>query len=147
MKLTIEKYKTIHLAGFIPRQEARDSIDEHGGLDAVMEIQTARGPVFSILAENRTIGIVGAWPAGGGVAEVWTMFSDESANYPFAVVKAVDKILCAFYIGLSVKMFYALVKDKEGVRWGRIHGFKAAGKTPPLSPNGEQLTIIYRRAA
>lgn len=149
MKLTVLPYTKAHLDGFVPREAARQSIDEHGGIDNVLDTQADKGLIFSVLAESRTIGIIGAYEADEGLIEVWTMFSDGATNHPKALVEAMGKLLDYFTVELNAKMLYALVKigENSGLKWGKIHGFKQAGMTPTLPPNGDRFHVIYRRAA
>ena len=106
----------------------------------------AAGPAFTLLTEEKVMGMGGVALLWDGVGEAWIISSPLFHKYPLAVTKAVHKMLGLIEKGRKLHRVQAAVLEDHpsGHKWIKSLGFVSEGKMTAYGPKRENF-IRYAR--
>jgi hypothetical protein len=92
------------------------------------------------------LGVIGAWPAWGGVAVVWAVLSDELIARPMTLCKGARHWIEYLAEREGIHRLQTMIEPgKDGsLRWIRWLGFEREGLMERASPRGTDLWLYAR---
>lgn len=115
-------------------------------VESMLEMQSKLGLAVTVLVNTHPVAIFGCimlWP---GVAEMWSIISDDARRYPkqlTVVAKAFSDIAVQ---SLSLHRLQITVRydDPRALRWAKYLGFEPEGLMMKYSPDGMDTYILSR---
>lgn len=108
--------------------------------------QASRGPVITAFLHGKPVAVFGCgllWP---GVAEVWSLLSEQSKRYPIAMIRASKAFLDICWITFNLHRLQISVKTSDNVamRFAQALKFEPEGIMAKYSPAQEDFTLFRR---
>ncbi len=102
----------------------------------------------TVILDYKIIAIVGItiiWP---GVAEVWSLLSEDIKKIPSYFHRGILKGLNFYQQNLKIKRYQASVKKDylDGLRWIKALGFEYEGEMKSFGPDGSDFFLFGRVA-
>lgn len=112
----------------------------------MLEYQSQLGPSITAIVNNIPVAVFGAVFLWKGVAEAWSLFSEESRRYPIAMTKGANAFFDSCQILFSLHRIQITVKcsDKRAVSWAKHLGFVEEGTMIAYSADKDN-TFMMRR--
>lgn len=100
----------------------------------------------TILLDGRPIAVIGVVKLWDGVAEAWSVTSDEVRRVPLSFHKVVSGLIKAVERHLGIRRIQMSVDENysEGHRWAEALGFKREGLMLKYGPIGENHFLYAR---
>ena len=108
--------------------------------------QATRGPVITAFIDGKPVAVFGCGLLWNGVAEVWTLLSEQSKRYPIAMVRAAKAFLDICWITFNLHRLQISVKTSDNVamRFAQALKFEPEGIMAKYSPAQEDFTLFRR---
>jgi hypothetical protein len=108
--------------------------------------QAIRGPVITAFINGKPVAVFGCGLLWNGVAEVWTLLSEQSKRYPIAMVRAAKAFLDICWITFNLHRLQISVKTSDAVamRFALALKFEAECNMKKYSPGKEDFTLLRR---
>jgi hypothetical protein len=108
--------------------------------------QATRGPVITAFINGKPVAVFGCGLLWNGVAEVWTLLSEQSKRYPIAMVRAAKSYLDICWITFNLHRLQISVKTSDAVamRFALALKFEAECNMKKYSPGKEDFTLLRR---
>lgn len=115
-------------------------------MDAMLEMQARLGLAVTALVHNKPVAMFGCIMLWTGVAEMWSIISDDARRYPkqlTIVAKGFSDIVAQ---SLSLHRLQLTVRSDEprALRWAEYLGFEIEGLMHKYSPDGTDTYILAR---
>jgi hypothetical protein len=129
-----------------------DDIDEYissMGFDefkAQIASQATRGPVITAFLYGKPVAVFGCGMLWNGVAEAWSLLSEQSKRYPIAMIRSANAFLDICWITFNLHRLQISVKtsDAVAIRFAKALKFQEEGIMKKYSPNQQDFTLFGR---
>lgn len=129
-----------------------DNLDEYiqsfglEGFKAQIAGQATRGPVITAFLYGKPVAVFGCGLLWNGVAEVWSLLSEQSKRYPLAMIRASKAFLDICWITFNLHRLQISVKTSDNVamRFALALKFEPEGIMAKYSPAQEDFTLFRR---
>lgn len=108
--------------------------------------QASRGPVITAFLYGKPVAVFGCGLLWNGVAEVWSLLSEQSKRYPIAMIRASKAFLDICWITFNLHRLQISVKTSDNVamRFAQALKFEPEGIMAKYSPAQEDFTLFRR---
>lgn len=108
--------------------------------------QANRGPVITAFINGKPVAVFGCGLLWTGVAEVWTLLSEQSKRYPIAMIRASKSFLDICWITFNLHRLQITVKtsDTVAMRFALALKFEVECNMKKYSPGKEDFTLLRR---
>lgn len=108
--------------------------------------QATRGPVITAFLYGKPVAVFGCGLLWNGVAEVWSLLSEQSKRYPLAMIRASKAFLDICWITFNLHRLQISVKTSDNVamRFALALKFEPEGIMAKYSPAQEDFTLFRR---
>lgn len=116
------------------------------GFQAQITSQAARGPVITAFLYGKPVAVFGCGMLWSGVAEVWSLLSDQSKRYPIAMIRAANAFLDICWVTFNLHRLQISVKtsDDIAIRFAKALKFQEEGIMKKYSPDQQDFTLFGR---
>jgi len=129
-----------------------DNLDEYiqsfglEGFKAQIAGQATRGPVITAFLYGKPVAIFGCGLLWNGVAEVWSLLSEQSKRYPMTMIRASKAFFDICWITFNLHRLQISVKTSDNVamRFALALKFEPEGIMAKYSPAQEDFTLFRR---
>ncbi len=143
LEITVVDYKPGHL-DVIPRLRFMSmSKDE---VAARLESMKENGVIKTLILHDLVIGIVGLVKMGPGVAECFSVLSENITGIPILFHKTVKKILQAHMDLMKLHRIQCTVREgfDAGIKWANSLGFQAECLMKKYGPDQSNMWLFAR---
>lgn len=111
-----------------------------------LEYQSQLGPSITAFVNRRPVAVFGCVFLWKGVAEAWSLFTEESRRYPIAMTKGAISFFDSCQILFNLHRIQITVKcdDSRAVSWAKYLRFTEEGKMKAYSADKEDTYIMRR---
>jgi len=112
----------------------------------MLEYQSQLGPSITAFVNNRPIAVFGCVFLWKGVAEAWSLFTQESRRYPIAMTKGAFAFFDSCQILFNLHRLQITVKcsDQRAVAWARHLRFAEEGTMIAYSADKDDTYMMRR---
>ena len=116
------------------------------GFKAQIAGQATRGPVITAFLHGQPVAVFGCGLLWNGVAEVWSLLSEQSKRYPMTMIRASKAFLDICWITFNLHRLQISVKTSDNVamRFAQALKFEPEGIMAKYSPAQEDFTLFRR---
>jgi len=142
--VSVQKYKDGDLDQIAPKNVFGDKKEFMPSLKK--NIQNENCEAFSVMLGEKVIAVLCAAKLHNGVAEVFTLQSDEVLKHPVAFHKAVSNVLSDYEKKHNLHRIQATVLGSfvQGYRWLRLLGFKMEAVLHNYGPQKQEYLLMVR---
>lgn len=108
--------------------------------------QATRGPVITVFYYGRPAAVFGCGMLWNGVAEVWSLLTQQSKRYPIALIKGANSFLDICWVTFNLHRLQISVKTSDAValRFAKALKFVEEGVMEKYSPDQQDYTLLRR---
>lgn len=108
--------------------------------------QAECGPAITAFVYGKPAAVFGCVIMWNGVGEMWSIFSDISRRYPFAMTNAAITFcdICEILFHLHRLQITVKTSDSRAMKWAKYLGFIPEGNMKMYSADKEDFTIMGR---
>ena len=108
--------------------------------------QSECGPAITAFAYGKPAAVFGCVLMWNGVGEMWSIFSEASRRYPFAMTNVAITFLdiCEILFHLHRLQITVKTSDIRAMKWAKYLGFVPEGNMIKYSADKEDFTIMGR---
>lgn len=113
---------------------------------AQISSQAERGPVITAFLYGKPVAVFGCGLLWNGVAEVWSLLSNQSKRYPIAMIRAANSFLDICWVTFNLHRLQISVKtsDDVAIRFAKALKFKEEAIMHKYSPDQQDFTLFRR---
>lgn len=115
-------------------------------MDHMLEMQSRLGLAVTALVHGKPVAIFGCIMLWTGVAELWSIISDDARRYPKQLTLVAKGFADISAQSLSLHRLQLTVRSDEprALRWAEYLGFEIEGLMRKYSPDGADTYILAR---
>ena len=112
----------------------------------MLEYQSQLGPSVTAFVNSRPVAVFGAVFLWQGVAEAWSLFTQESRRYPIAMTKGAIAFfdICEILFNLHRLQITVKCSDRRAVSWAKYLGFVNEGVMKAYSADKDDTYMMRR---